>query len=1095
MRAAFRLAALLILLCVAAGAGAQIPISVSPDSAPAGSPVTIYVSGSSAFSGLDQVTVNGSPVSTMWLSPSTMMATVDLTGANPGDVYIIGISDPTFGTATFTVLSGSPAPMPVLQSISPTGIYAGSSNFTLTLSVANLTSSSVVTFNGNTILMGAGSGSIGVGIPSSDVTSAGPVGVVLSDPAIGSESITFQIVQPTPSISSVSPTYVNVGGATFNLTVSGSGFVGPGEIPGYATGSTVLVNGTPVPTTYQPNNSPTLVAQVPAVDIAAQGAVSITVVGPNGNISNAASLSVITPTITLTGIGPTSAIEGGAGFTLTASGTNFVSGAKVYWNGAALPTTFVSTSQLTAQVPASDLASTGTASVTAADPTSGMSNALGFAVNPDTLAVSPSYAFVGSPDLTITVTGVEFTNDTQVTWNGAALATTFVSSSTLTATVPAADLDVVEVATVSVSTPTGDVKAVRLRKAVRGRADTAAAPNPAYFYVRAPSGGPYNDIARLSAGSVGTWHAILNDSSLIGWGDDYDGDVGDGNSRDNTATVTNVTNLIGVVAVNDGEPVEALLSNGTVWVWGNNVEGGLGLGSSDDNPHPTPIQLEDPTDPTGYLTGVTALSGSGSLFALKSDGTVRSWGFNNDGELGLGFASTDPTWHPTKIPGLTGVTQIADGVALTSDGSVYTWGSNTEGWLGNGTTDSSSHPTPAKVSGLPSSIVAIAIGMALASDGTVWTWGYNQHGECGLGYTTPSSPYAVPTPAQVPGLSGVVAIARIGGNCLTLRSDGTVWSWGNNFDGMVGMGSYTPSSIATPTEVVGPGGIGFLSAVTAISLSNGSALALLEDGTLWSWGDGLDGQLGNGVFGSSASPVQVGSAPAVSMLTPAAAATGGAGFSMTVTGLNFGAGAKVQWNGQARSTSYVSANQLTVQVQDTDIVNPGAASVTVANPDGTLSAPASFAVNGAANAVSGTIGLEEAANLEQTLQFTFHEIGVTTFTRSVTLAADGSYSVSGLPTGTYNIGVKGPKWLRKTLTGVSVSGQVAGISPSLLAGDINGDNVVDLNDFSLLAEAFGSDSSSANWNVYADLNCDGVVDLNDFSLLAANFGVAGDPAP
>ena len=70
---------------------------------------------------------------------------------------------------------------------------------------------------------------------------------------------------------------------------------------------------------------------------------------------------------------------------------------------------------------------------------------------------------------------------------------------------------------------------------------------------------------------------------------------------------------------------------------------------------------------------------------------------------------------------------------------------------------------------------------------------------------------------------------------------------------------------------------------------------------------------------------------------------------------------------------------------------------------------------------------------------------------------------------------------------------MTGISATLLTGDINGDNMVDLRDFSLLAKAFNSTSASASWNPNADLNCDGIVDLQDFSLLAANFNKAGDP--
>jgi subtilase family serine protease len=144
-------------------------------------------------------------------------------------------------------------------------------------------------------------------------------------------------------------------------------------------------------------------------------------------------------------------------------------------------------------------------------------------------------------------------------------------------------------------------------------------------------------------------------------------------------------------------------------------------------------------------------------------------------------------------------------------------------------------------------------------------------------------------------------------------------------------------------------------------------------------------------------------------------------------------------------------------------------------------------------AVSGTVGLQQCVNLAQSINFTFRPSSGSSFTDTVTLGSDGSFSIPNVPAGTYTIAVKGAKWLQKDLTGVVVNGAVSGLAPALLGGDLNGDNIVDLQDFSILAEAFGTDSSSAGWNAVADINCDGVVDLQDFAILASNFGQAGDP--
>jgi len=144
--------------------------------------------------------------------------------------------------------------------------------------------------------------------------------------------------------------------------------------------------------------------------------------------------------------------------------------------------------------------------------------------------------------------------------------------------------------------------------------------------------------------------------------------------------------------------------------------------------------------------------------------------------------------------------------------------------------------------------------------------------------------------------------------------------------------------------------------------------------------------------------------------------------------------------------------------------------------------------------ISGGITPYGAVNDAQEVDFAFHNASYSAFTWSTTLGSDGSYVIP-LAAGTYNVGINGSKWLRTTLTDVGVTGNIVGINAVLLPGDLNGDNVVDLNDFSLFAAAFGSAPGASSWNPAADLNCDGVVDMNDFSLFAQDFGLAGDPAP
>jgi hypothetical protein len=116
------------------------------------------------------------------------------------------------------------------------------------------------------------------------------------------------------------------------------------------------------------------------------------------------------------------------------------------------------------------------------------------------------------------------------------------------------------------------------------------------------------------------------------------------------------------------------------------------------------------------------------------------------------------------------------------------------------------------------------------------------------------------------------------------------------------------------------------------------------------------------------------------------------------------------------------------------------------------------------------------------------------FIQTVTLGSDGSYSLANVPNGTYTAAIKGAKWLQTDVQNVVVNGaNVTGVNATLLPGDANGDNVVNLLDFSILASAFGSAVGDPAWNAAADFNCDGVVNLTDFGLLAEDFGLAGDP--
>lgn len=190
------------------------------------------------------------------------------------------------------------------------------------------------------------------------------------------------------------------------------------------------------------------------------------------------------PQPSVTSISPTSANAGDGAFTLTVNGSSFISSSVVRWNGANRATNFVSATQLTASIPATDVASAGSASVTVFNPSpgGGTSGAVTFSITtgvPILTSLSPSAAPAGTPDFTMTVSGSGFANTSVVLWNGTPRATTFVTNTQLDAQIPASDVASTGTAQVTVETPppgggTSGPLPFQIISAPAGRNDTRA---------------------------------------------------------------------------------------------------------------------------------------------------------------------------------------------------------------------------------------------------------------------------------------------------------------------------------------------------------------------------------------------------------------------------------------------------------------------------------------------------------------------------------------------------------------------------------------------------------------------------------------------
>lgn len=313
----------------------------------------------------------------------------------------------------------------------------------------------------------------------------------------------------------------------------------------------------------------------------------------------------------------------------------------------------------------------------------------------------------------------------------------------------------------------------------------------------------------------------------------------------------------------------ALRTDGGVKCWGNNSNGQLGDG--------TTTTRQTATDVSGLTSGVVAIaSGSFHTCALTSSGGVKCWGFNSSGQLGDGTSTQHDL--PTDVSGLTsGVAAISAGFshtcALMANGGVKCWGNNSNGRLGDGTTTARNEPVD--VSGLASGVVAITAGgshsCAVTDKGAAKCWGLNTKNQLGDGTVSQRL-----TPTDVSGLgSGVVGIASgmDSEHTCAIVTGGGLKCWGKNGDGQVGDG--TPNQRSTPTNVSG-----LTSGVAAVSVGALHTCAATTSGAAKCWGNNDFSRLGDGTNTPRLTPTDVSG-----LASGVAAVTAGESHSCALTSL------------------------------------------------------------------------------------------------------------------------------------------------------------------------------------------------------------------
>lgn len=280
----------------------------------------------------------------------------------------------------------------------------------------------------------------------------------------------------------------------------------------------------------------------------------------------------------------------------------------------------------------------------------------------------------------------------------------------------------------------------------------------------------------------------------------------------------------------------------TLSTFGYNENGRLGIGNTVSQSVPVKVGTSANWDKISALWNHTV--------AVQTDGTLWAWGANQSGQLGDG--TTIDRYVPVQIGTATNWAQVAAGyqhtVALKKDGTLWAWGSNTYGQLGNGTYVDKLTPTQI---GTATDWLVVTTGsyhvVALKKDGSLWAFGDNRYYQLGDGSTTGKN-----VPTRIGTATDWLMVSAASGHTLALKTDGSLWGWGRQGYGELGDG--TTNSRQIPTK------IGLAADWASVVAIWNHTAAIKKDGSLWAWGWNYYGQLGNGTTADSYIPLRIGTA-------------------------------------------------------------------------------------------------------------------------------------------------------------------------------------------------------------------------------------------
>jgi len=351
---------------------------------------------------------------------------------------------------------------------------------------------------------------------------------------------------------------------------------------------------------------------------------------------------------------------------------------------------------------------------------------------------------------------------------------------------------------------------------------------------------------------------------LYTWGNNTDGQLAQNNttSKSSPVQVPGTTWSVLGSSSSSYQTCYGIKSDGTLWSWGDNEYGLLANDGPTSQNQSSPIQVPG-------TTWKAAFGGRNTALASKTDGTLWNWGSNPEGGLGQNnrtqYSSPKQIGAGTDWAGTYAMIAVGEGHqgAIKTDGTMWVWGQNYAGELGQNVAAPSHRSSPCQIPGTTWRDLKFTgrAGLATKTDGTLWSWGYDIYGQLGLNQGGPTAKKSSPTQVGTDTTwSGVGDVGYSGYCSWALKTDGTLWAWGSNEYGALGLNQSTTLKLSSPTQIPGTTWVNLATAQVA-GAGNPIIFATKTDGTLWSWGvnqGDWKGGLGQNDIINRSSPTQIG---------------------------------------------------------------------------------------------------------------------------------------------------------------------------------------------------------------------------------------------